>query len=94
MEEKFEFTFASGTVIKIVLGEDGYNVNIYGVDKPLMGTFTDFENLLKGIALVIQENVANQFEFGMFVSHLYFSFKEQDNEVERLKDEIGEILMG
>ena len=87
MEEKFEFTFVNGTVIKIVLGEDGYNVNIITY-KPLMGTFTDFENLLKGIAPVVQENVADDAEFTKFAQELTLSLSNT-----MTIDEIEEILM-
>lgn len=88
MEEKFEFTFTNGTVIKVVLGEDGYNVNIWGVDKPLMGTFTDFENLLYGLAPIVQNNVSSNQEFAEFAQEISLSLSNT-----LLIDEIEEILL-
>lgn len=88
MEEKFEFTFVNGTVIKVVLGEDGYNVNIWGVDKPVMGTFTDFENLLYGIAPIVQNNVSSNQEFAEFAQEISLSLSNT-----LLIDEIEEILL-
>lgn len=88
MEEKFEFTFVNGTVIKVVLGEDGYNVNIWGVDKPLMGTFTDFENLLYGLAPIVQDNVSSNGEFNKFVQELTLGISNT-----LVIDEIEEILL-
>lgn len=86
MEEKFEFTFVNGTVIKVVLGEDGYNVNIWGVDKPLMGTFTSFENLVKGIGDVVISN-ASEGELDKFVEELSLSLSNT-----YVIDEIKEML--
>lgn len=77
MEEKFEFTFVNGTVIKVVLGEDGYNVNIWGVDKPLMGTFTSYENMLKGIAPIVQNNVNSDEELFILAFQLKTSFNSK-----------------
>ena len=88
MEEIFEFTFANGTVIKVVLGEDGYNVNIWGVDKPLMGTFTDFENLLYGLAPIVQDTVSSNQEFAEFAQEISLSLSNT-----LLIDEIDEILL-
>lgn len=55
MEEKLVYRFTDGTELKIVLGEDSYNVNISGGGyAPKMGTFTSFENLLHGIAPIVR----------------------------------------
>ena len=88
MEEKFKFTFANGAVIKVVLGEDGYNVNIWGVDKPLMGTFTDFKNLLYGIAPIVQNYASSNEEFVQFAQELSLSLSNT-----MVIDEIEEILL-
>ena len=90
--EQFEFTFNNGDLIYITKGEDGYTVNILS-DEPLMGTFTDFENLLYGIGEYVQNTVSDNIEFGMFTSSLYFNFAEQDPSVKELQDEISEILL-
>jgi hypothetical protein len=90
--EQFEFTFNNGDLIHITKGEDGYTVNILS-DEPLMGTFTDFENLLYGIGEYVQNTVSDNIEFGMFTSSLYFNFAEQDPQVKELEDEISEILL-
>lgn len=93
MQESFEYTFNNGDLLNISpKGEDGYTVNVLA-DEPLMGTFSDFENLLYGIAPIVQNAVCDGIEFGMFVSTLYYHFAEQDDDVKSLKDEIGEILM-
>ena len=93
MEENFEYTFNNGDLLYITpKGEDGYTVNVLA-DEPLMGTFSDFENLLYGIAPIVQNAVGDGVEFGMFVSTLYYHFAEEDADVKALKDEIGEILM-
>lgn len=67
--EEFEFVFANGTEIRIAVGEDGYHAHIIA-DKPLVGVFTSFENLLKGIAPVVQDNVADDAEFTKFAQEL------------------------
>lgn len=91
--EDFEFTFNNGVYLQISQkGEDGYTVNVLA-DEPLMGTFSGFENLLYGIAPVVQNAVGDGIEFGMFVSTLYYHFAAQDDDVKALKDEIGDILM-
>jgi hypothetical protein len=87
MEEKFEFTFANGTYVYIVTGEDGYTVNILA-DEPLMGTFTDFENLLYGLAPIVQNNVSNNQEFAEFAQEISLSLSNT-----LLIDEIEEILL-
>lgn len=93
MEENFEYTFNNGDLLYITpKGEDGYTVNVLA-DEPLMGTFSDFENLLYGIAPIVQNAVGDGVEFGMFVSTLYYHFAEEDSDVKALKDEIGEILL-
>ena len=87
MEEKFEFTFANGTYLYIVTGEDGYTVNILA-DEPLMGTFTDFENLLYGIAPIVQNNAISNQEFVQFAQELSLSLSNT-----MVIDEIEEILL-
>ena len=89
MEEKFEFEFANGTYLRVVVGEDGYNVNITQVgDEPLMGTFTDFENLLYGIAPIVQNNASSNQEFTQFAQELSLSLSNT-----LVIDEIEEILL-
>lgn len=89
MEEKFEFEFANGTYLRVVVGEDGYNVNITQVgDEPLMGTFTDFENLLYGIAPIVQNNAISNQEFAQFAQELSLSLSNT-----MVIDEIEEILL-
>lgn len=93
MEGNFEYTFNNGDLLYITpKGEDGYTVNVLA-DEPLMGTFSDFENLLYGIAPIVQNAVGDDVEFGMFASALYYHFAEEDSDVKALKDEIGEILL-
>lgn len=87
MEEKFEFEFANGAYLRVVVGEDGYNVNILA-DEPLMGTFTDFENLLYGIAPIVQNNAISNQEFAQFAQELSLSLSST-----MVIDEIEEILL-
>lgn len=88
--DRFNFVFANGSSIRIVLGEDGYNVNIDQVGgKPLMGTFTDFENLLKGIAKVVIANVSSNAELDKFAVEIDLSLSNTmvvDEIKERLTD--------
>jgi hypothetical protein len=92
MDEQFEFTFNNGDLIYIVLGEDGYTVNIL-TDEPKMGTFTSFEELLYGIGEYVQNTVSDNIEFGMFASSIYHHFAVLDPKAKELEDEIGEILL-
>ena len=90
--ERFDYEFNNGLQMAIVLGEDGYNANLCGgnLEEPLMGTFTDFEELLYALAPIVQTNVYDNVEFGMFSSALWFNFKyttSLDN------DETVEILL-
>lgn len=86
--DEFKFVFQNGSVIKIVLGEDGYNVSIIQDIKPLMGTFTDFRNLLKGIGEFVTNNVINDDEFDKFSVELDLSISNT-----MVVDEIKEILL-
>jgi len=88
MEELSNYKFADGSEISIVLGEDGYTVNVIDVSKPLMGTFTSFEDLLYGIAPVLQEKIDSMVEMECFAIALSENFKTS------LSDkEILEIIM-
>lgn len=87
MEDKFEFTFNNGDLMYIAKGEDGYTVNILS-DEPLMGTFTDFENLLYGIAPIVQNAVSDNIEFVKFAEELSLSLSNT-----LVIDEIEEILL-
>lgn len=89
----FEYTFMSGDLIYISLGEDGYTVNVLA-DKPLMGTFTSFENLLYGIAPIVQNAVGDSIEYSMFATELHYHFLEMDDDVLKMtSDDIKEILL-
>ena len=55
MEESLVYNFTDGRELSVVLGEDGYTVNISGGGyAPKMGTFTSFEDMLHGIAPIVQ----------------------------------------
>lgn len=90
--ERFDYEFNSGLQMAVVLGEDGYNVNLVGgtLEQPLMGTFTDFEEMLYSLAPVVQENVSDQFEFGLFSSSLWMNFAEDTS---LSNEETAEILL-
>ena len=93
MEENFEYTFINGDLIYISLGEDGYTVNVLA-DEPLMGTFSNFENLLYGLAPIVQNAASDNLEFGMFANELHYHFLEMDDDVMTMTtDDIEEILL-
>ena len=86
---QFSFPFLNGTLITANSGEDGITVNVISEDdEPKIGTFTSFEDMLYGIALVIQENSQSEYELGFVARRLKVSF---DSEME--PEEIIEILM-
>lgn len=86
---QFAFPFLNGTLITANTGEDGITVNITQEDdEPKMGTFTDFENMLYGIAPIVQNNCGSNLEFHMFCGSLNDAF-ESNLDVE----EIAEILL-
>lgn len=87
MEEKLVYQFEDGTELKIVLGEDGYNVNVIS-SRPLMGTFTSFENLLYGIAPVVQEHIQTRKDVEDLAMKLELSFSNV-----LVIDEVEEILL-
>jgi len=87
MNQEFEFTFENGVYIKIVVGEDGYTVNIVD-DDPKMGTFTSFEGLLYAIAPIVQDNINSKEEFIAFAEQLTLSISNV-----MTIDEIEEILL-
>lgn len=84
MEEKLNYQFADGVELRITLGEDGYNVNVIS-SKPLMGTFTSFENLLYGIAPVLQEKIDSTVEMECFAIALSENFKNDLSDAEILE---------
>lgn len=88
MDEKLNYQFADGVELRITLGEDGYTVNVIDASKPLMGTFTSFENLLYGIAPVLQEKIDSTVEMECFAIALNENFKNDLSD-----DEILEIIM-
>lgn len=88
-DNQFAFPFLNGTLITANSGEDGITVNITQEDdEPKMGTFTDFENMLYGLAPIVQNNCGSDFEFHMLCDNLSDAF-ESNLDVE----EIAEILM-
>ena len=87
MIKHIEFTFNNGDLIYITKGEDGYTVNILS-DEPLMGTFTDFENLLYGIGEYVQNTVSDNIEFVKFAEELSLTLSNT-----LVIDEIEEILL-
>lgn len=88
--ERFEYTFNNGLQMTVVLGEDGYNVNLSSgnLEQPLMGTFTSFEEMLYTLAPIVQSNVEDRFEFGVFSSSLWCNFNTPLE-----CDEAAEILL-
>ena len=88
MEEKLVYQFADGSEISIVLGEDGYNVNISGGGyAPKMGTFTSFEEMLYGIATYVR-GCEFRVDIEMLAIELECSFSDAWD-----SDEIEEFFM-
>lgn len=82
------YQFSDGREINIVLGEDGYNVNISGGGyAPKMGTFTSFEKMLYGIAPAVS-GCELRTDIEMLAIELDFNFTTDMD-----SDEIEEILM-
>lgn len=76
--ERFNYEFNNGLQMAIVLGEDGYKVNLSGgnLEQPLMGTFTDFEKMLKQIAPIVHDNAQDVFDFSIFSAGLWTNFSK------------------
>ena len=88
-DNQFSFPFLNGTLITANSGEDGITVKVISEDdEPKIGTFTSFEDMLYGIAPIIQENSQSEYELGFVARRLKVSF---DSEME--PEEIIEILM-
>lgn len=85
MEKKINYQFADGTELRITLGEDGYTVNVLDLSKPLMGTFTSFENLLYGIAPVLQWKIDSMVEMECFAIALSENFDSSLSDAEILE---------
>ena len=49
------FTFGNGVMLAFSCGEDGYTVNITGTEEPLIGTFTDLEEMCLCLAPLVQQ---------------------------------------
>lgn len=87
MGEKLNYQFEDGSELKITIGEDGYTVNVID-SKHLIGTFTNFENLLYGIAPLLQVKIDSMVEMECFAMAL------NENFYTTLSDaEILEIIM-
>lgn len=88
-DNQFSFPFLNGTLITANSGEDGITVNVMDDDdENVVGTFQSFEDMLYGIAPVIQENSQSKYELGFVARRLKVTF---DSEME--PEEIIEILM-
>ena len=76
--DEFIYTFNNGLHFTCTLGEDGYTVNMNGgnIEQPMMGTFTDFEELLKSIAPIVHDNAQDVFDFSIFSSALWTNFSK------------------
>lgn len=88
MKEKLNYLFADGVELRIILGEDGYTVNVMDMSRPLIGTFTSFENMLYGIAPILQEKIDSIVEMECFAMALNVNFRNNLSE-----SEIMEIIM-
>lgn len=85
--EELDYLFAEGVNFKIANGEDGYTVNIE-CENPLMGTFSSFEDLLYGIAPVVQKYMYDILDVEGFAIALDVNFNNELGE-----NGIVELLM-
>ena len=84
--EEMNYQFSDGSEISVVLGEDGYNVNISGGGyAPKTGVFTTFENMLHGIAPIVQ-GCELRVDIEMLALHLsmYFPTELDGEEIEKI----------
>lgn len=84
MEEKLNYQFEDGSELKITIGEDGYTVNVID-SKPLIGTFTNFENMLYGIAPLLQAKIDSMVEMECFAMALNENFDTTLSDAEILE---------
>ena len=84
MDEKLNYQFEDGSELKITIGEDGYTVNLID-SKPLIGTFTNFENLLYGIAPLLQAKIDSMVEMECFAMALNENFDTTLSDAEILE---------
>ena len=98
-DNRFCYSFNNDSFIQIEINDDGgYNVSFTQVEEDKdddlqIATFNNFEEMIYGIAPFCQKNFEDQYEFSVFVGHLYFSFNSLDEDAEKFKDELGEMLM-
>lgn len=98
-EKRFWYSFNNESFIQIVINDDGeYDVSFTQVeenkeDDLQIATFNNFENMVYGIAPFCQKNFESQYEMAGFVSHLYYSLVDFDEDVEKFRDELGEMIM-
>ena len=85
--EELEYLYDEGVNFKIVHGEDGYTVNIESVN-PLMGTFATFDEMLFGIAPIVQQYAFDILDVEAFAIALDVNFKNELGD-----NGITEILM-
>ena len=85
MEEKLNYQFEDGSELRITIGEDGYTVNVNDLNNPLIGTFTNFENLLYGIAPVLQEKIDSMVEMECLAMALNENFDTTLSDAEILE---------
>jgi hypothetical protein len=87
--EEVTFYDANGIYYQFAKGEDGITCHINGYqEKPLMGTFTDMENLCYALAPIIQCGVNSDSDVLALANALYEGLKCK----EQLED-IFEYLM-
>ena len=98
-DNRFWYSFNNESFIQIEINDDGgYDVSITQVeenkdDDIQTATFNNFENMVYGIAPFCQKNFEDQYEMAGFVSHLFYSFVSLDEDVEKFRDELGEMIM-
>ena len=95
----FSYFFNNDSLIQVEKNnEGGYNVALTQVEENKddviqTATFNNFENMVYGIAPFCQKNFQDEYEMAGFVSHLFYSFVSLDEDVEKFRDELGEMIM-
>ena len=85
----FKFRFLNGSSIEATTGEDGITVHILqDGEEPLIGTFTDFDNLLNGIAPIYSKNANSGYELATLSYKLKTAF-----ETDMTKEDIANFLV-
>lgn len=92
-DNTFSFLFNNGLGMKV-----SYNVGIYDVDiwddagEVHVGSFLSFEKMLKGIAIICQDNFEDDYERDSFIGALYIRCGSFDDKIEIYIEDIIDYI--